>query len=269
MLEKEDNRFVIDLVSKASHRHYICGTLPTIHELHLDKILFRNISSGRSRYMAYSKSRAAERTKIGSDTDRRDFFYYLLNAKDPETGQSFSPSELWGESNLLLACIDEALRLAPPVGGLLPRQVLPGGITVDGQHIPDGTVIGTPHYAIHHHSDYFPQPFEYRPERWISDPGDSDNGSTQNQVDIAHSAFCPFSIGPRGCIGKGMAYEELLTTIARVVFLFDMRLAPGKQIGGGSPERELGRQRTGEFQLKDIFTSARDGPLVQFRAREK
>ena len=30
------------------------------------------------------------------------FFYYLLDAKDPETGVGFSTTELWGESNVLL-----------------------------------------------------------------------------------------------------------------------------------------------------------------------
>lgn len=73
-----------------------------LHELHLDKILFRKIAAGRERYMAYSKTQAIERTKVGSDTDRKDFFYYMLNAKDPETGKGFTTPELWGESNLLM-----------------------------------------------------------------------------------------------------------------------------------------------------------------------
>ena len=165
----------------------------------------------------------------------------------------------------LRACVDEALRLSPPVGGLLPRQVLAGGMEVDGHHIPEDTVIGTPHYALHHNPAYYPDPFEYKPERWFSDPA---GGITEDQVAMAHSAFCPFSIGPRGCIGKGMAYVELLTTIGRLSFLYDMQLAPGKQVGEGRLDLEWGRQRKGEFQLQDIFTSRRDGPLIQFRERD-
>ena len=76
--------------------------MPMIHELHLDKVLFSKLAAGRSRYMAYSKSQASERTKMGLKNDRKDFFYYLLNAKDPETGNGFTASELWGESNLLM-----------------------------------------------------------------------------------------------------------------------------------------------------------------------
>lgn len=157
------------------------------------------------------------------------------------------------------------MRLSPPVGGILPREVLPGGIDIDGHHIPAGIVVGTPHYAIHHNAKYFPQPFEYRPERWII----NSPNVTEQDVDLARSAFCPFSIGPRGCIGKGMAYMELRTTLAMTLFMYDMRLAPGSRLGEGRPDWEWGRQRVGEFQLKDTFTSQNfGGPLVQFRMRD-
>lgn len=72
-----------------------------VNKLKLDRVLFPKLAAGRARYMAYSKGQLAERTKLGDETDRRDFFYYLLKARDPETGQGFSTPELWGESNLL------------------------------------------------------------------------------------------------------------------------------------------------------------------------
>lgn len=73
-----------------------------IHDLHLDKLLFPKIAAGRDRYMVFSRSQAAKRTKAGLNTDRKDFFHYLLNAVDPNTGKGFSTSELRGESNLLM-----------------------------------------------------------------------------------------------------------------------------------------------------------------------
>lgn len=75
--------------------------MPIVDKLKIDKFLFPKLAAGRSRYMAYSKSQLTERTKLGEETDRRDFFYYLLKARDPETGQGFTLPELWGESNLL------------------------------------------------------------------------------------------------------------------------------------------------------------------------
>lgn len=65
-----------------------------------------------------------------------------------------------------------------------------------------------------------------------------------------------------------MAYAELTMALARAVFLFDMRLAPGSHIGEGSPDAELGRHRPMEFQLKDTFTASKDGPLVEFCERQ-
>ncbi|KAF2117998.1 benzoate 4-monooxygenase cytochrome-like protein P450 [Lophiotrema nucula] len=319
MLEDEKNRFAVSLVSNAAHRHLICGTHLTIHNWHLDKILFRKIASQRGRYMQYSKSQALERTKLGLDVDRKDFFYHLLNAKDPETGNGFSIDELWGESNLLIiagsdttstamagtffylaqnptslqklsreiraafsdveeivsgpklsgcsylrACIDESLRMTPPVAGALPREVLAGGIEIDGHHIPAGVDVGVPHYAIQHNSDYYPRPFDYVPERWLSDAAAN---PVYDKLSDAHSAFCPFSVGPRGCIGKGLAYVELSLTIARVLFLYDLRSAPGATLGGGSADLEVGRTRPSEYQIDDHFASSKDGPVLQFRPR--
>ncbi|KAL2067540.1 hypothetical protein VTL71DRAFT_1965 [Oculimacula yallundae] len=320
MLEHEENRHVIDLIGNAAHMHLILGTNPSIKTLGLNKILFSKIYNMRMQYMAYSKAQAAERSKVGLDTDRKDFFYYLLNARDPETGKGFTGPELWGESNLLIiagsdttstalasaffylvhnpstletlrdeirstfsdleeihsgptlnscnylrAVVDEAMRLSPPVGGVLPREVLPGGLDVDGMHIPAGIVVGTPHYALHHNPTYYPSPFTFNPSRWIVDSSPS---VTKDSVSVAQSAFCPFSVGPRGCIGKGLAYAELMTSLARTVFMYDMKLADGTSVGEGRPELEWGRQRREEYQLKDSFTSLKDGPYVQFRERQ-
>lgn len=102
VMEREDNRFVLDLIPTAAYFHNVNGQMPMIKKLGLDSLLFGKIKSKRERYMAYSKQQMAARTKQGIDGDRRDFFYHLLNAKDPETGKGFGPVELWGESNVLM-----------------------------------------------------------------------------------------------------------------------------------------------------------------------
>jgi cytochrome P450 len=175
------------------------------------------------------------------------------------------------ELTYLRACIDEAMRLSPSVGGLLPREVLPGGIIIDGESIPQGVVIGTPHYAIHHNEAYYPNPYAYVPERWLAGSANAATGqsTSQEDVEVAGSAFCPFSIGPRGCIGKELAYVEMRTSLARTLFLYDMRRAVGVvDPGEGREGREFGRHRVGEFQLVDTFTSIKDGPMVEFRRRD-
>lgn len=168
----------------------------------------------------------------------------------------------------LRACIDEAMRLSPSVGGILPREILPGGMTIDGETLPAGTVVGTPHYTVQHNEAYHPMPYNYVPERWISGSVRPSDGTTITEDDVAKaaSAFCPFSIGPRGCIGKALAYVEMMTTLARTIYLYDMRKAVGvEDPSEGRPDLEWGRQRNTEFQLIDTFTSAKSGPIVEFR----
>ncbi|KAB2580509.1 Coagulation factor 5/8 type [Lasiodiplodia theobromae] len=324
MLEGDvpENREAAFLLTQAAKRHNITGPMPWLHQSGLDRILFRKINQDRDKYLAFSRKQVGQRTQ--SDvwkSDRKDFFYYLLNSKDPETGQGFGKAELWGESNTLIiagsdttsttltgaifyllhnpsslerltteirstfasaedirsgpalngcsflrACIDEAMRLSPPVGAVLPRVVLEGGLNVLGHHIPAGTGVGCPIYALHHHAEYVPDAFEYRPERWLA----TESAGGEEAVKRLHDVFNPFSIGPRGCIGKPMAYMELSLALARLVWAFDMRLAPGElgRIGEGRKGLGRGRERETELQLEDIFVSNKVGPMAQFRPRQ-
>jgi cytochrome P450 len=168
----------------------------------------------------------------------------------------------------LYACIDEGMRLTPPVVCHLYREVLEGGIEVDGQYIPEGTVVGVSPYVIHHNPEYFPEPFAYRPERWILN---EKMGVTEDSLAAARAAFCPFSQGSRGCIGKKVACTEILTALAALFYMFNVRLpAKEEQKGGGDPSSKTwGRQRVDEYQLKDGFMGDGEGPMVELRARSE
>lgn len=283
---------------------------------HLDQIFIRKLTQDRWNFIMNGRveatKRAQERTMAGREA-KKDFFYYLLNAKDPETGKGLSTPELWGEANVLMiagsdttsttlaatlfylvrspetlakltkevrsafstvedivsgsqlnelvflkACLDEALRLCPAVPGAPPREVMQGGAVVDGVFLPAGTDCGTPTYSIHRQPQYYREPEVYIPERWIEGATCKAAGvswtTTKEDIETARRAFCPFSIGPRGCIGKPMAFMEMRLTLARLAFLFDMSLA----------DRE-GEDENGHLKLVDHFTSAKNGPNVEFQ----
>lgn len=165
----------------------------------------------------------------------------------------------------LRACIDETLRISPPLPSHLPREVLAGGIDLDGHHIPAGFQVGTSCYALHHNEEYYPQAFTFKPERWIPDPV---AGITAESVDVARSAFSAFSLGSRGCIGKGVAYMEMTIAMSRCLYLYDIRKAEGDRTGAGAPDLGFGRRRRDEFQIHDYFVANRDGPVVEFKKRE-
>jgi cytochrome P450 len=131
-----------------------------------------------------------------------------------------------------------------------------------------------PHYALHRNPAYFPAPRAFRPARWLPAaaaaaaakyPAD---GVDDGALVRAREAFAPFSVGPRGCVGKGLAYVELSVTLARLLVAFDLRVAPGTHVGEAQGDLEGGSGSAAEYQLKDTFTSVKDGPVLQFRRRE-
>ena len=170
----------------------------------------------------------------------------------------------------LRACIDEAMRLSPGVAGMIPREVLEGGITIDGTHFPAGTDIGVPNYALHHSEDYFPEPFTFDPDRWLENNEKSSawpSGASKADVSRAYSAFAPFSKGESSCVGMNLAYQTMSTILARMLFLYDMRLQAGSILGEGHRGLGCDRNRQSEFQCWDKFVSIHHGPMVEFKPR--
>ncbi|RYP75506.1 hypothetical protein DL771_002391 [Monosporascus sp. 5C6A] len=116
----------------------------------------------------------------------------------------------------LLACLDEALRMYPPVPIGLPRVVPKGGASIGGRFVPEDTIVAVHQWAMYHNDKHFAEPFAYRPERWLGDPrfaGDN------------RDAFQPFHLGARDCLGRNLAYVEMRLILARVLWNFDMNIS--------------------------------------------
>ncbi|KAE8308643.1 cytochrome P450 [Aspergillus transmontanensis] len=167
----------------------------------------------------------------------------------------------------LHGCIYESLRMSPPVGSSMWREVGPGGTSIDGEYIPCGYGVGTGIYSIHHNAEYFPRPHDFIPERWLSE---KDGFICKEQADIASAAYIPFSAGTRACLGRHLAITELLATIAALVLLYDFRISHtgNGELGSGHALGRNGRTNPGEFQLYDRVTSGKKGPILQLRSRK-
>ncbi|KAJ4168526.1 hypothetical protein NW754_010444 [Fusarium falciforme] len=116
----------------------------------------------------------------------------------------------------MLAILNESLRMFPPVVNGVPRLIGPGGDTIIGQYIHEGTTVDIWHWAVYRNPDHFAQPNDFIPERWL--------GDTRFDND-AKRALQPFSIGPRDCIGKNLAHAEMRLILALLAWNFDIQLA--------------------------------------------
>lgn len=177
----------------------------------------------------------------------------------------------WGSPKLqmikyLQACIDEAMRISPPLPSVLPREVGHGGIMIDGEFFPQGVNLAVNCYSMHHDEANFSQPTVYAPERFIAKE-QAMQGATSKPTIKEPGAFAPFGVGRTSCIGKNLAYHEISIILARLVWLFDLRMEPGNTKGAGTGDAVEGRRCKGEYQLKDHFVSAQDGPVLQLRYR--
>ncbi|OJD29979.1 cytochrome p450 [Diplodia corticola] len=173
----------------------------------------------------------------------------------------------------LRACIDESMRVTAPVGGALFREVGPGGVVVDGQWFPEGVDVGTGMYSIHRSGRYFERGERWEPERWLVDEA---AGEGEERLKAMRGVFHPFSFGPRACLGKGMALAEILLTVARLLWEFEIEEVVERRddgsdvvVGGGDPlSGPSGRRDPGEYQLyHGGITSSKSGPMLRFRRR--
>ncbi|KAI3564230.1 cytochrome P450 [Fusarium oxysporum f. sp. albedinis] len=233
---------------------------------------------------AMSKARIEDemqaRCKSGTES-RNDFFQYLVLALDLETGKGCSNEEVFSESgSLIIAGSDtsaiglaaaffyltrnphaqekhakESRAVFSSVGGIQGGAALhssqylrafiqrtmrmsPPDPTDIAPEVQQGTKASTVSYCMHHDPDMYPEPFEFRPER-----------DSPESIYLAESAFMTFSAGPRGCVGKNLAYLEMSLTLAKTVYHFKIRRDHSSNIGGGSSGAINGRRIVDQYQL--------------------
>lgn len=170
----------------------------------------------------------------------------------------------------LRACITETLRLSPSIPGIPLRTARKGGLVVNGEFYPEGTDVGVATYALHHAEEYWEDPYQFAPERWLS----CENGETPSKYQTAEAqtkaneAFCAFGLGPDGCLGQTMVYQHAMIIVARMMWTFELRRTTGSD-GAGRMGNAQQWARHGEYPLNDKFAAEGDGPWVQVRKHVK
>ena len=126
--------------------------------------------------------------------------------------------ELAQNMEYLDCVIKESQRLCPP--GAFPNRQCSEDYDLNGIHIPAGTEVMIPIYALHHDPDAWPDPEKFDPERFRGPSKDA----------IHAFQFLPFGAGPRNCIGMRFALMEIKIALVRILMKYKFVASPETQV---------------------------------------
>jgi cytochrome P450 family 110 len=116
----------------------------------------------------------------------------------------------------LEAVCNETLRIYPVAMLTLPRISLKS-VMLAGREIPPETMVMGSIYSTHQRADLYPQPQEFRPERFL-------------ERQFSTFEFLPFGGGARRCIGSAFAMMELKLALAKILSRWELELVDKRDI---------------------------------------
>ncbi|XP_031281511.1 geraniol 8-hydroxylase-like [Pistacia vera] len=120
------------------------------------------------------------------------------------------------------AVVKETLRLHPALPFLVPRSPSET-CTIGGYTIPKGSRIMINVGAIQTDPRFWENPLEFRPERFLNDPGKFDYMGKNFQ-------YMPFGSGRRVCPGINLAEKMLMSVLASLLHSFEWKLPDGTEL---------------------------------------
>ena len=113
-----------------------------------------------------------------------------------------------GDDAYLTATIQETLRRRPVLPNTEPRLVKEP-YEVGGWLYPEGCALVANAYLLHHDPDVYPDPYAFRPERFLEEPPGT-------------YTWIPFGGGRRRCLGASFAMLEMKIVLPSVLRRFDL-----------------------------------------------
>uniref|UniRef100_A0A8C5FPY4 Forkhead box K1 n=1 Tax=Gadus morhua TaxID=8049 RepID=A0A8C5FPY4_GADMO len=114
--------------------------------------------------------------------------------------------------------INESLRLYPLA--LRLERVAKATVEINGLVIPKGTVVMVPLWVMHRDPDLWPNPEEFKPERF----------SKENKDTIDPYTYMPFGAGPRNCIGMRFALVMMKLAMVEILQKFSFAVCDQTEI---------------------------------------
>lgn len=116
---------------------------------------------------------------------------------------------------LLDGVIKESLRLLPPIPW--SARIAAAPVELGGYAVPKGAMILWSAAVTHRIPDLYPQPRQFRPDRWAT-------------IRPSSYEFLPFSGGPRRCLGAEFALLEMRLVLATLLQRFRVALPPAPRV---------------------------------------
>ncbi|XP_021715896.1 cytochrome P450 CYP73A100-like isoform X2 [Chenopodium quinoa] len=125
----------------------------------------------------------------------------------------------------LQATVKETLRLHTPIPLLVPHMNLEEA-KLGGYTIPRESKVVVNAWWLANNPEWWKNPEEFRPERFIEEEGSTDATVGGGKVDYR---FLPFGVGRRSCPGIILAMPILGLIISKLVTNFEMKPPPGEE----------------------------------------
>ncbi len=126
--------------------------------------------------------------------------------RHPEKLRRLTEEVSAGENSYLEAVVRETLRLRPVIP-VAPRRLMKP-MEFGGRLLPAGVSIVPSIYLVHRREDLYPEPLEFRPERFLEGMGGRVPGTY---------TWIPFGGGVRRCIGAAFAQFQMETVLRELV----------------------------------------------------
>lgn len=120
------------------------------------------------------------------------------------------------KSPYLDAVCNETLRIYP-VGMLTFPRVTTKSVNLAGRELPPNTILLGSIYLTHHREDLYPQPNQFRPERFLD-------------RHFSPFEFFPFGGGARRCIGSAFALLEMKLALAQILSQWELELVDQRDV---------------------------------------
>lgn len=123
--------------------------------------------------------------------------------------KSIVDPESISKMDYMQAVLKETLRMTPPAVGPFARLCIKEH-TLGDLHIKKNVSVRPNPLYNHYHPDYFKNPHEFNPDRWLNE-----------NKNVDPFVFLPFSAGPRNCIGQHMSMMESKIIMGEFLRRFD------------------------------------------------